>query len=200
MSKIIIGVIAVAVWVYLLLLLNRANLKFWNYLVGACGFFLICMTFRPFVAMPLARTVAALAGIVGNLTGTFSAFYKYGVIFISSAAGSISVRIDLECSGIIEISAFLALLAFFRVYSIPERIYIGLIGTVYTILSNALRLIIICLMIHYLGTDYYFMAHTIVGRLVFYLLQILLYFFVFTKPQVLRMKVGNFGYREEDKE
>jgi exosortase family protein XrtG len=82
-------------------------------------------------------------------------------------------------------------------YSIPERIYVGLIGTVYTIVCNAFRLTIICMMIHYLGTDYYFVAHTIVGRLVFYVLQVLLYFFVFTKPQVLRMKVGNFGYREE---
>lgn len=197
MSKIILGVIGFAVWIYLLRLLNKANLKFWNYLLGACGFFLICMSMRPFVAMPLARTVAALAGIVGKLTGTYTAYYKYGVIFISSVSGAISVRIDLECSGIIEISAFLALLAFFRVYSIPERIYVGLIGTVYTIVCNAFRLTIICLMIHYLGTDYYFVAHTIVGRLVFYVLQVLLYFFVFTKPQVLRMKVGNFGYREE---
>ena len=53
-------------------------------------------------------------------------------------------------------------------------------------------------MIHFLGTDYYYMAHTIVGRIFFYLLQVILYFYVFTKPQVLRMKTGGFNYSKSD--
>ncbi|MCR4781768.1 MAG: exosortase family protein XrtG [Lachnospiraceae bacterium] len=198
MTRILFSIFLFGAWIYLLTVLYRSKLKFWYYIVGAAGFFLSMMTFvRPYVTLPLARVVAALAGVVGNLTGTYEAFYKYGVIFINSISGSVSVRIDLECSGIIEISAFLALLAFFKVYSIPERIYVGLIGTVYTIVANALRLTLICLMIHFLGTDYYFLAHTFVGRIFFYLLQVILYFMVFTKPQVVRMKVGHFGYREE---
>ena len=92
------------------------------------------------------------------------------------------------------------MLAFFRVYTVPERIYVGILGTVYTIVANAMRLTVICLMIHFLGTDYYYLAHTIIGRLFFYVLQVILYFFVFTKSQVVRTVVGSFGYREETKE
>ena len=75
---------------------------------------------------------------------------------------------------------------------------IGVVGTLYTMLTNALRIAVICTMIHFLGTDYYYVAHTIVGRIVFYVLQVILYFFIFTKPHVLKMKTGDFGYNKKE--
>ena len=196
-----VSIILFIVWIYILFVLYRTDLKFWHYIVGLIGTFIFFMTFfRELVTMPLARIVAALAGIVGDLTGAYHAFYKYGVIFIESFNDSITVRIDLECSGIIEITIFVSLLAFFRVYSIPERVYIGIIGVMYTIFSNAIRLTCICLMIHFFGTNFYYMAHTVIGRIIFYVLQVILYFMVFTKPQVIRTKVGSFSYRKKDKE
>ena len=139
-----------------------------------------------------------VAGIFGKVTGFYQAYYRYGVIFIESLNGAITVNIDLECSGFIEISAFISLLAFYGIYNIPERIYIGVVGTLYTMLTNALRIAVICTMIHFLGTDYYYVAHTIVGRIVFYVLQVILYFFIFTKPHVLKMKTGDFGYNKKE--
>lgn len=196
-----VSIILFIVWIYILFVLYRTDLKFWHYIVGSIGTFIFFMTFfRELVTMPLARIVAALTGIVGDLTGAYHAFYKYGVIFIESFNDSITVRIDLECSGIIEITIFVSLLAFFRVYSIPERVYIGIIGVMYTIFSNAIRLTCICLMIHFFGTNFYYMAHTVIGRIIFYVLQVILYFMVFTKPQVIRTKVGSFSYRKKDKE
>ena len=153
---------------------------------------------RPWAVLPLARIVAAIAGIFGKVTEYYQAYFRYGVIFIDSFQGSITVNIDMECSGIIEIAAFLSLLVFYQIYNVPERIYVGIIGTLYTLLSNALRIGVICTMIHFLGTDYYYIAHTVVGRIIFYVLQVILYFFVFTKPHVLKMKTGDFGYNKKD--
>ncbi|WP_034448452.1 exosortase family protein XrtG [Butyrivibrio sp. AE2032] len=195
----LIAAAAIALWVWLLLVLKKAELRFWKYIVGACGLFLILLILvRPWLMMPLARLVAAIAGIFGKVTGFYQAYYRYGVIFIESAKGAITVNIDLECSGIIEISAFVSLLTFYEVYNIPERIYVGIIGTLYTLLTNAFRISVICTMIHFLGTDYYYAAHTIIGRMIFYALQVILYFFVFTKPHVMRMKTGDFGYNKKD--
>lgn len=193
--KIVLAVLAVALWIGLLEILRRAGLRFWRYIAGSCGIFLILMVIvRPFVTVPLARLVTALAGIIGKVTGVFQAYFRYGVIFIESAKGAITVNIDLECSGVIEISAFISLLFFFSVYNIPERIYIGVIGTLYTLVTNAFRIVIICLFIHFLGTDYYYLAHTFIGRIVFYVLQVILYFYVFTRPQINRTKTGGFSY------
>ncbi len=195
----IIYAAAIALWVWLLRVLRKAGLRFWRYLLGACGVFLILLVVvRPWLVLPLARIVAAIAGIFGKVTGYYQAYFRYGVIFIESVNGAITVNIDMECSGIIEISAFLSLLVFYQIYNVPERIYVGIIGTLYTLLTNALRVGVICTMIHFLGTDYYYIAHTVVGRIIFYVLQVILYFFVFTKPHVLKMKTGDFAYTKKD--
>ena len=195
----VVAAAAIGLWVWLLRVLRKAGLKFWRYLLGSCGIFLILLILvRPWLVLPLARLIAAIAGIFGKVTGFYQAYYRYGVIFIESLNGAITVNIDLECSGFIEISAFIALLAFYGIYNIPERIYIGVVGTLYTMLTNALRIAVICTMIHFLGTDYYYVAHTIVGRIVFYVLQVILYFFIFTKPHVLKMKTGDFGYNKKE--
>ncbi len=195
----VVAAAAIGLWVWLLRVLRKAGLKFWSYLLGSCGIFLILLILvRPWLVLPLARLIAAIAGIFGKVTGFYQAYYRYGVIFIESLNGAITVNIDLECSGFIEISAFISLLAFYGIYNIPERIYIGVVGTLYTMLTNALRIAVICTMINFLGTDYYYVAHTIVGRIVFYVLQVILYFFIFTKPHVLKMKTGDFGYNKKE--
>lgn len=195
----VVAAAAIGLWVWLLRVLRKAGLKFWRYLLGSCGIFLILLILvRPWIVLPLARLIAAIAGIFGKVTGFYQAYYRYGVIFIESLNGAITVNIDLECSGFIEISAFISLLTFYGIYNVPERIYIGVVGTLYTMLTNALRIAVICTMIHFLGTDYYYVAHTIVGRIVFYVLQVILYFFIFTKPHVLKMKTGDFGYNKKD--
>ena len=195
----VVAAAAIALWVWLLRVLRKAGLKFWRYLLGSCGIFLILLILvRPWIVLPLARLIAAIAGIFGKVTGFYQAYYRYGVIFIESLNGAITVNIDLECSGFIEISAFISLLAFYGIYNVPERIYIAVVGTLYTMLTNAFRIAVICTMIHFLGTDYYYVAHTIVGRIVFYVLQVILYFFIFTRPHVLKMKTGDFGYNKKE--
>ena len=102
--------------------------------------------------------------------------------------------IDFECSGILEIMAFLALLAFFDVFSVYERILVGVIGICYIILANAFRIFVICTVIYFNGISAYSFAHTIVGRIIFYGMSVILYFVVFTKGQIGRQKVGGFTY------
>lgn len=193
--KAILMVLFVLVWLYLLSALKRGQLHFWRFIVGSMGSFLILMiSLQDILTEPLARGVAALAGILGTLTGGYTTYFKYGIIFITSHAGSMTLVVDYECSGIIEISAFLALLWFFDVYTRYEKVIVSIIGVVYMMLANALRIAIICFSVHFFGVSAYYIVHSFVGRIIFYVLSVLLYFYVFTKPQVIHMKVGNFSY------
>ena len=141
---IIAGIIFLIVWLYILWALRRSDLPAWRFIWGSCGLFVLMMIFvRPYCTQPLAQVVAAIAGAFGKITGMFSAYYKYGVVFVDSRAGAISLLIDFECSGILEIMAYLSLLAFFQAYSRYERIAVGVIGTVYIILANAIRITVI---------------------------------------------------------
>lgn len=188
-------IIVIGIWLYCLRALSKAKLEFWRYLCGALGFFAIVMVvFQEMLTMPLARCVAAMAGVIGSITDTFFSYIKYGIIFITTETGSMTLQIDMECSGIIEIMAFLSLLGFYRVYSVYERVVVGVLGTAYIMICNALRITLICEAVHFMGTDAYFVAHTFIGRIFFYVLTVVLYFYVFTKPHIVRMKVGNFSY------
>lgn len=194
----VIGLVGIAAWLYILHALKRADLHFWRFLVGSIGLFIILMFYvRPWATQPLAQAVAAVAGLPGWLTGTFEAYFKYGVLFVDSAAGAMTLKIDFECSGIVEIMAFISLLAFFRVYTRPERVLVGVLGSFAIVLANALRIILIAEIIHFVGPDAYYVAHSLFGRLLFYALTVALYFYVFTKPQVVRMQVGRFTYNHD---
>ena len=193
--KNIIGFVLIGVWIYIYYLMHKVQLKAWKYFWGACGLFIIMMVWvRPIMTQPLAEVVAAVAGVFGDITGMYTAFFKYGVLFVNAADGAITLQIDFECSGILEIMAYLALLVFFEAYNIFERIIVSVVGIFYIILANALRIAVICTIIYFNGIGAYHIAHTIVGRLVFYALTVILYFFVFTKAQIIRQKVGGFAY------
>lgn len=194
--SVIITIVLVLVWLYVLHLLTKSELSFWRFLVGSAGTFIFGMVWiRPFLTHPLAQVVAAISGILGQITGFYSTYFKYGVIFVNTVMGdSMTLVIDFECSGILEILAFLSLLIFFKAYTKREKLIVGSVGTILLILFNALRITIICLMIHYGGTSTYYVAHTFVGRIVFYALSVALYFYVFIRTQVVRQKVGGFKY------
>lgn len=192
--------ILLLVWAFLLVVTKRAELHAWQFLIGSFGLFILLMlTVQPILTQPLARAVSALAGIVGNLTNAFSAYFKYGIIFITTETGALTLQVDFECSGIIEIMAYESLLLFFNVYTSVEKLMLGILGFCYIMLCNALRIVVICLCVCFFGVSAYYIAHAFVGRILFYFLSIFLYFYVFTKPQVVRMKVGNFHYEHHQK-
>lgn len=190
-----IVVLIAIVWVYALSVLKRAKLDFWYFTVGSAGLFIIAIvTLQPVLLMPMQNAIAAVSGLFGELTGTYSSYFEKGLLFIAHGTTSISLYIDFECSGIIETFAFLSLLWFFPAYQFYEKIAVSIVGVFGIFLANVLRIFFICQMIYWGGQDMYFFAHSFVGRLVFYACTIALYFYVFTRAQVVRQKVGAFRY------
>lgn len=192
---VILIVILIILWIYILTVLKRAKLDFWFFLVGSVGMFLIgIIVLRPVILEPMQRAVSAVAGIMGELTGMYQYNFQHGLLFIETETASISLYIDYECSGIIEIMAFTSLLWFFPVYKVYEKIIVNLSGGLIIFIANVLRIFIICTMVYFGGSSVYFIAHTVVGRLFFYACSIVLYFYVFTKSQIVRQKVGRVTY------
>lgn len=194
--KILIAVLFV-VWVYILTVLHRAKLPFFKFLVGSVGMFLILMaTLQPIITVPLQKAVAASTGIIGDMTGMFYSYYQYSLIFVEHGFSSISMYIDYECSGVIELLAFSSLVWFFPLYNFIEKMVVNIAGILWIFASNILRLTVICIMVYVFGNDIFFFAHAIFGRIIFYGLTVMLYFHVFTRPQIMRQKVGKFSYAE----
>lgn len=188
-------ILLLIVWVYVLFTMRRADMGVWYFLFGSVGFFVFSMIIvEPLVVVPLQKAVSAAAGLLGEATGIYDSYFQQGILFIESGAESLSLYIDFECSGVIEILAFLALLWFFPVYELYEKVVVSVIGVFTIYFANVARIFLICLLIHWFGNDMYFFAHTVFARIFFYICTIILYFYVFTKPQIVRQKVGAFHY------
>ena len=182
-------------WFYMMTVFKRARLDFWLFLVGSVGSFVLYIIWiQPVLTAPLQNAVAAVTGLLGTLTGMYDSYFQYGILFIQTAEGSLSLYIDYECSGIIEIGAFVAMLWFFPVYHLFEKVVVSAAGILLVFAANVLRIFIICACIYFFGGDIYFYAHTIIGRLFFYACTVLLYFYVFTKSHIVRQKIGRFSY------
>ena len=192
-------VICFVVWLYMLTVFHRGKLNFFQYLWGSVGLFVfMCIFVQPFATEILKRWVISVVGILGKLFGICDAYYEYGIVFIPkrSALTAVSLYIDYECSGIIEMMAYIALLAFYQVYNVKERIIVGVIGCAAIFTFNVIRILLICGIIYKFGSGSYFMAHAIIGRIVFYILSIVLYYYIFTKQQIIKQRIGGFSYAE----
>lgn len=191
-------VVGIVAWAYAVFVLWRAKLTFFKFLVGSVGMFVLLMVLvQPVLTVPLAKGVAAVTGLIGELTGAFYSYYQYSLVFIRHGADSISLYIDYECSGIIEIFAFSSLLWFFPLYSAIEKLVINIIGIIWIFASNIIRMTSICILVYFFGNDVFFFAHAIFGRIIFYALSIILFFYVFTRAQILKQKVGKFRYGDD---
>ncbi|MCR5743164.1 MAG: exosortase family protein XrtG [Lachnospiraceae bacterium] len=192
----IIAIIAVILWIYLLGVFRRGKLEFFHFLLGVCGIFLILLFMTNYIKGPLIYGFTSVLRVYGGMFELFDAYPSLGIIYIETENTIASLYIDLECSGIIEMIVFVSLLSFFPVYNWRQKLINGVIGCFCIELFNFFRIIIIVMSIRIFGTDAYFVAHAIVGRLVFYCLVIILYYYIFTKTQIQHQRIGKFSYAQ----
>lgn len=193
-----IALICFIVWLYVLWTCHRGKLKFFEFVIGSVGTFVFMMIWvQPVITAPLTKLVALVSGELGELTGMYDSYYQYSMLFIPKSTAAVSMYVDLECSGVIETMAFLSLLFFFDVYNFYEKIIVSIIGILGIFMANVIRIFLICAMVYQWGNGIYYFAHSIFGRLIFYAFSVALYFYVFTKSQIVRQQIGNFSYGDQ---
>lgn len=191
-------IICTLLWLYVLSILIRGKLDFFKFIWGSVGLFILMIIWvHPILINPLTRLVTSVSGVIGKLSGMYVDYYEYSVLFITHNDTSISLNVDYECSGIIEIMAYLCMLAFFPLYNFSKKIILGILGIIWIFFSNVLRIFIICSMVYFFGSDVFYVSHTIIGRLVFYVLTIFFYYYIFTRSQILNQHIGGFQYAKD---
>ena len=184
-------------WLYVLSVLKRIGWSAAYVVLGVVGtFFIIISLANNNVISFLMRLNTSGAGVVGMLTGFYTVAPTLGIIHIVSGQSAINLFITYECSALIELAAYIALVLFFPFFkNLQQRLKLLGFGVIYLLLANMFRLTVTALIIHFLGLPSLIWAHVIVGRLIFYVLTIILYFYVFTRSQVLHIKIGRFDFK-----
>jgi exosortase family protein len=179
--------LAILIYIYLLTVFRRNRLTSFYFIVGSIGlFFILIELSNPYWVFLLTSMVVKGVGILWGWTDWLTAIPKYNALHVFNWFSSMNISIDYECSGIIESCAYIALVIFFPSYSKKERLFYSILGIIWIFCTNIIRLSIVILVVHYGGVNTFYLSHSILGRLVFYILVLALYYNVFTLSQVTK--------------
>jgi exosortase family protein XrtG len=146
--------------------------------------------FTPFLERQISLLISETLELIGNATTYFAVFKENSIISFDTRTGIISMFIDYECSGVIEMLVFTSLLLFFPFGKPFRKLFYAIGGNIFIFLANIIRILMIVFVSKTFGAEYFYIAHTLLGRLLFFGLMIVLYYLVFTVTHLKNQHVG----------
>ncbi|MEN6351460.1 MAG: exosortase family protein XrtG [Syntrophomonas sp.] len=101
-----------------------------------------------------------------------------------------TISIDIENSGLVEMCIIFSLILFYPVHRPLKRTVMALVGVLGVYAINLARLALVILLIHTWGRNMGYIAHTLFGRLFFFIFIVALYWQMFTRPSLEKIR-GN---------
>ena len=133
------------------------------------------------LAQTVASSVHAIANLIEIPTRIFSgAPGMLLVMVIYQDVGWTMLQIGVESSGILEIGVLVSLLFFYPGWHILRRIKAIGVGVLAIWVANIFRMLVIVILLHRLGKGALVLAHTYIGKLVFFILTIAIFWYIIT--------------------
>lgn len=188
----ILFVMLVALWVVALVFFRAYRIWIVFYTLGAVGLAFILVYIAQnltsgqlFFQTATAYTVHLITNAIGIPTRIFEDVPGMVlVLVIAQEIGWTALEIGVESSGILEAAILVGLLGFYPGWSLQRKIKIITLGLAGTFVANIGRLLVIVFMLHYLGKDWLLFAHVLVGKVVFFVLEIIIFWYLLTMPTV----------------
>lgn len=185
----------IAAWVLVVLFFRLNRIWLFYYILGSVGLaFIIIFVGRstflePALQSGVASGVHVLSSVIGIPTEVFRAAPgAILVLVISQDIGWTMLQVTIESSGLLESAVIAGMLLFYPGWTIGRRIQFTVIALALTYLANVVRLMIIVLTLHEAGKDSLLISHTIVGRAVFFVLVVAIYWYLMTRPTLRTVK------------
>ncbi len=187
------------IWVGILAFMRRYRIWLIYYLSGTVGFtywsiFLVgdVFDFKKGLAQSVAWTVHVISNMIGIPTRIFEgAPGILLVLVIAQQIGWTILQVGVESSGILELGVINSLLLFYPGWSPGRKIKMCLIGSAAIWSANVVRMMVIVIMLNRFGKQALVLAHMFVGKALFFLLAVGIFWSVITLPTV---KDLHFGY------
>jgi exosortase family protein XrtG len=178
--------LALAVYIAGLLALRRRRHGLIGYLWGAFGLaaLLILAGWVGGWNRPLGAFQASLLETIWGWFGLEVTTLNGAELVVPDPTGWSVLAIGIECSTLIELSVFAGLLLFYPRFPAAERLRRLLGGLGATLLINLVRLSVIIAMVAALGKPVVPWAHAVVGRMVFFVGIVIIYWRMMTLPTI----------------
>jgi exosortase family protein XrtG len=131
---------------------------------------------------PLGAFQTGLLVRISNFVGGGLQIVPDGGLVVPDPTGWSILQVGIECSALIEMSIFVGLMLFYPRLPARERLGRIGVGVLATIGVNLVRLAVITIMVAALGKPVVPWAHAIVGRLIFFVGILFLYWKMLTLP------------------
>jgi exosortase family protein XrtG len=151
-----------------------------------CAYWLILvfgnmLGLEPFLAHSVAWMVHFISNLIAIPTRVFeSSPGLLLVMVIAQKIGWTALHVGVESSGFLEISVLVSLLIFYPGWSILRRVKLIALGGLAIWSANILRMLIIVVMLNRLGKEALVLSHMYVGKAVFFLLAVGIFWFLIT--------------------
>jgi exosortase family protein XrtG len=180
------------VWLVVIWFLRRYRVWILFYIIGTTGLaYLLTQIFsysfdiRTILAQSVAVSVHYLLGlvqietqIVSNAPGVLL------VLVLTQRVGWTILQIGVESSGLLEMIVLTSLVIFYPGWSTKRRLASSLAGICLSWGANIFRMIVIAVMLHFFGKEALVLAHTFIGKLVFFGLTLAIYWAIITFPSL----------------
>lgn len=192
MGSPILFIISMLFWGFLLLVFYKEKMNFFKFMAGSVGIFTISMIFfTSHIERELTSLIINILGLIGRGTNYFEVFKENSIISMETRKGIVSILINYECSGVIEMLVYTSLVLFFPFGGIFRRVLSMVAGNIYIFIANIIRVLFIIVLTKSMGASAYYLIHTLFARILFFALMIVLYYFVFTATQLRFQTVGD---------
>ena len=178
--------LALAVYIIGLLALRHRRYSLTAYLWGAFGLaaLLILAGWLGGWNEPLGAAQASLLEIFWGWFGLGLSTLNGAELVVPDPTGWSVLAIGIECSTLIELSVFAGLLLFYPRFPPAERLRRLIGGLAATVIINLIRLSVIIAMVAVLGKPAVPWAHALVGRMVFFVGIVFVYWRMLTLPTI----------------
>jgi exosortase family protein XrtG len=186
--------LALVAWAAILWFLRSKRIWIFYYIWGAVGFTLLAILLLrgSWVEFGIEQltglTLHHTLGYMGIETRVFDKAPGTILMLIKVDNSWTAIDIDIECSGLLEGCVLMGLMLFYPAYKPRMKAVYSSTGLVMLYLINLVRLYVIVGTIHMGGRDVIYIAHSLIGRLVFFGLTITLYWWLFTRPSLVKVK------------
>lgn len=191
MKDLSLFILIASLWILALFLFKKLKLNFFKFLGGSLGIFTISLFFfLPYLEKNLNFLISQLLFFIGKYTNLFTVYVNNSMLSVEAGNGVVSILINYECSGVIEMLVFTSLALFFPFGGIVRKITSIVIGNIYIFAANIIRILFIASAIKIFGVDSFNIVHSLLARILFFVLMIILYYFVFTATHLRYQSVG----------
>lgn len=187
-SRLLATIIIFPIWLTLIIVFRRHRQWLLYYLFGAFGLTLQLVFMAEYFG--LDQILVNVASFHVSLISKY--IFRFPIELMANGRfqlllpdGSSSIlQLGIECSAVLESSILIALIGFYPLFNFRQKILRITFGLIVTYVINIIRLVIIVLMAYKFGSDYIYLAHAGVARIFFFVCELILYWYLITKPTV----------------